>query len=68
MTWRMKHKLFGWDYIVLYGSTIPCRIRIDGEGRPYVVKVGNFQRIDRDPAIHFWLTCPPSKYIKGEPT
>lgn len=50
MTWKLFHKLFGWDY-VLYspeGSRIVLRVKKCPMGRPYVVRHGDilFLRTD----------------------
>lgn len=51
MMWRLWHRLFGWDYVVmnahydgLFGKRIESRIvrvRHDAKGRPYAIYGGH---------------------------
>lgn len=40
--WRIWHKLFGWDYVIIemMSRGIVRRIRYDGDGRSYVLIAG----------------------------
>lgn len=64
MSWRLKHKLFGWDYIAVYGDTRPHRIYVDGEGLPYIERGNYIQIIKPNVDVYTWLTCKRTKYIK----
>lgn len=68
MLWKLKHRLFGWDYIAWRNTADDgvARVHNDGQGATYYwrypsVKIADRIR-DRDQVL--WLTCPPEKYLK----
>lgn len=69
MIWRLKHKLFGWDYVAWRNSAANgvARVYVSGEGKPYYWRYKFTKVLDPlDPPGPLtritWLTCPPSKY------
>ena len=65
--WKLKHRLFGWDYIQWRNSADEgvARVHVDGMGRAYYWRYRNIHVADiiREPEQVLWLTCPPHKYM-----
>ena len=72
MSWRLLHRLFGYDYIQWKNSADQgiARVRVDGMGRAYYWRYTNISVIDfiTDPKAVVWLTCSPEKYIDPSST
>jgi hypothetical protein len=71
MLYKILNKLFGWDYI-LWSNTADsgiARILVDGYGRLFYWRYKSIKAADlvdtNNPKRYVWLTCHPSKYIKG---
>lgn len=66
--WKLKHWLFGWDYIVWKNSADSgiARIRISPDGIVWYWRYFNIKLFDKisDSKQVIWLTCNPDKYIK----
>lgn len=67
MMWKLKHRLFGWDYIQWRNTCDEgiARVHVDGMGRAYYWRYPSIKVADiiRDPDKVLWLTCPPHKYM-----
>lgn len=69
MRWKLLNRLFGWDYIGWKNSAASgiAQVFNDGTGRAFYFRYKNTHVIDQikmaDQVV--WLTCPPSKYLKG---
>lgn len=68
MTYKLKHFLFGWDYIVWKNSADGgiARVHVDKTGRVWYWRYKITRLIDYidSPSQVHWLTCHPSKYMK----
>ena len=67
MLYRLKHLIFGWDYIAWkntadYGV---ARVQKDGAGVVWYWRYRNTKCLGRidTPEQVVWLTCSPSKYF-----
>jgi len=67
--WQLLHLLFGYDYIQWSNCADQgvARVRLDGMGRAYYWRYENIKVINfiNDAKSVVWLTCSPSKYLKG---
>jgi hypothetical protein len=70
MMWKLLHKLFGWDYIQWSNSSDQgvARVHTDQNARTYYWRYKSMKLVDeiKDTKQVFWLTCPPSKYMRAE--
>ena len=67
MLYRLKHLIFGWDYIAWSNSSDHgiARVEKDGAGVVWYWRYRNTLLPDRitNPEQVLWLTYPPSKYL-----
>jgi len=67
LLYRLKHLIFGWDYIAWSNSSDHgiARVEKDGAGVVWYWRYRNTLLPDRitNPEQVLWLTCPPSKYL-----
>ena len=72
--WKLKNKLFGWDYVLWKNSADSgiARVIVFKDGtigywRYRILTNGTnvFDEINNPKEVH-WLTCHPSKYFKEE--
>lgn len=66
--WKLKNKLFGWDYVLWKNSADAGIARVivfkDGTIGYWRYRITNvFDEINNPKEVH-WLTCHPSKYFK----
>ena len=68
MTWKLMHKLFGWDYIAWdnRADNGVARIHRGGQGKPWYYRYKLTSLVDQvnHPNEVIWLTCHPSKYFQ----
>lgn len=69
MTYKLLHKLFGWDYVAWasFADNGVARVHSSGGGEPYywrykTAKIAH--KITSDSQV-IWLTCHPSKYLEN---
>lgn len=62
--WRLKNKLFGWDYVYFDGNEIIRRVRKSPSGMVYHKKKYDnaIREITSERSVK-WLTCKPIKYL-----
>jgi hypothetical protein len=65
MLYRLKHLIFGWDYIAWENSCSNgiARVEKDGNGNVWYWRYRITRVRIRKPEQVIWLTCPPSKYF-----
>ena len=67
---KLLNYLFGWDYIYWanWADHGISRVLRDAEGNPYYYRYKATKVIDKIIIARqvIWLTCLPSKYMKGE--
>ena len=67
MLYRLKHKIFGWDYIAWKNSADQgiARVHKDHNSVVWYWRYRSTRLLDRieKPEQVIWLTCPPSKYF-----
>ena len=71
MFWKIKNKLFGWDYVLyhqngyLFGRAFYKVVRIykDKAGVAYIIPYDTVLTVKLHLDNILWLTCAPDKYL-----
>ena len=67
--WKLFNFLFGWDYIYWSNSADQgvARVYCSHDGKAFYFRYRILQLVDviKQPDQVVWLTCEPSKYLRG---
>ena len=69
MLYKLKHKLFGWDYIHWKNFITAgiARVHVARDGKVYYWRYKTTKVLDeiKEPNQVTWLTCKPEKYFRN---